>query len=138
MSILLAEDNPVTRMIAKHMLEFEGHEVQEATNGRQAVELCRRYSFDLVLMDVDMPEMNGLDATRAIRAIGDHTLGLPVIGITAYHASGEQDRCLRAGMNDILDKPFRAEELLAKLSCWSNGKTAAEESAAVKNNFRTV
>jgi signal transduction histidine kinase/CheY-like chemotaxis protein len=115
--ILLAEDNVVSRELVTALLRHPGHEVELANNGREAVELYEPGRYDLILMDVQMPEMDGLEATARIRAkelaAGVHT---PVVALTAHAMSGDRDRCLAAGMDDYLSKPVRAGELLALIT----------------------
>lgn len=111
--ILLAEDGAVNQRVAVLMLESRGHEVTVANNGREAVERFRSGPFDLILMDVQMPEMDGLEATRTIRGLetgGDH---IPIIAMTAHAMSGDRERCLQAGMDDYLSKPIQAPLLYA-------------------------
>jgi signal transduction histidine kinase/ligand-binding sensor domain-containing protein/CheY-like chemotaxis protein/HPt (histidine-containing phosphotransfer) domain-containing protein len=109
--ILLAEDNSVNQMLAVQLLEREGHEVVTAENGRLTIECISRQSFDVVLMDVEMPEMDGLEATRAIRREeGDGHL--PIIALTAHAMKGDRERFLEAGMDDYVSKPIRSSELL--------------------------
>ena len=111
--ILLAEDSIGNQRLACATLQQRGHEVVVAQNGRQAVDAFRASSFDLVLMDVQMPEMDGLEATRLIRAEesgeGPRT---PIIALTARAMRGDAELCLQAGMNDYVAKPFRPRELL--------------------------
>jgi signal transduction histidine kinase/ActR/RegA family two-component response regulator len=105
LSILLAEDNLVNQRIAMTMLGKMGHRITLATNGLEALEQWRQGDFDLILMDVQMPEMNGLQATMQIRreeAIGAH---VPIVAMTASAMSEERDRCLAAGMDDFISKP---------------------------------
>jgi CheY-like chemotaxis protein/HPt (histidine-containing phosphotransfer) domain-containing protein len=112
-SVLLADDNPVnTRLIVK-TLEKHGHRVHCVSNGRDAVTSVTEQTFDLVLMDVQMPEMDGLDATRAIRhgEIGT-SRRLPIVALTAHAMKGDREVCLAAGMDAYLTKPVRAEALL--------------------------
>ncbi len=105
--VLLAEDNLVNQQVARTMLERAGHKVTVAGNGRAAVAAAREGAFDLVLMDVQMPEMDGLEATAAIRAAeagtGRH---LPILALTAHAMKGDRERCLAAGMDGYLAKPF--------------------------------
>ena len=112
--ILLAEDNPVNQVVAVRLLEKRGHRVTVAANGREAVAAVRREPFDLVLMDVQMPEMDGFEATAAIRqaevSTGAH---LPVFAMTAHTMKGDAERCLAAGMDGHLPKPVRPAELYA-------------------------
>ena len=115
--VLLTEDNPVNQRLAIRVLEKRGHIVELAANGKQAVDLCARKRFDVILMDVQMPEMNGFDATTIIRqqelATGLHT---PIIAMTAYAMKGDRERCLAAGMDAYVSKPIRAEELFQAIA----------------------
>ncbi|HLZ45486.1 MAG TPA: response regulator, partial [Gemmatimonadales bacterium] len=112
MRVLLAEDNPVNQQVAVAMLVKRGHEVHVAANGREAVAAIRERDYDVVLMDIQMPEMDGFEATHAIRALPKGK-DLPIIGLTAHALSGERERCLSHGMTDYLAKPFKAHELFA-------------------------
>jgi signal transduction histidine kinase/DNA-binding NarL/FixJ family response regulator/HPt (histidine-containing phosphotransfer) domain-containing protein len=111
--ILLAEDNRVNQQFAIRMLEKRGHTVVVAQNGREAVERCEAGRFDLVLMDVQMPEMNGLEATAVIRekekTEGGH---LPIIALTAHAMKGDRERCLERGMDGYVSKPAHPDELV--------------------------
>jgi CheY-like chemotaxis protein len=112
MRILLAEDNVVNQRVALRILEKAGHSVVLARNGVEAVEKFNGQKFDLVLMDVQMPEMSGIEATARIREMGAG-LRTPIIALTAHAMSGDQQRCLDAGMDDYLAKPIQASTLLA-------------------------
>ncbi len=114
--ILLAEDNPVNRLLAVRLLEKRGHTVVAADNGRNALEEIERVSFDLVLMDVQMPEMDGFEAIAALRD-KEKTMDrhLPVIAMTAYAMQGDRERCLATGMDGYISKPIHAEELFATI-----------------------
>jgi CheY-like chemotaxis protein len=111
--ILIAEDNPVNRAVAVGMLLKQGHTLTLAENGREAVRFYQRERPDLILMDVQMPELDGFGATREIRAAeessGHHT---PIIAMTAHAMSGDSERCLLAGMDAYLSKPLNNEFLL--------------------------
>ncbi len=110
--ILLAEDNPINQKVATHVLERRGHTVVTASDGRRALECLAQDRFDLVLMDVQMPVMDGFEATAAIRKKERATSGhLPVVAMTAHAMKGDRERCLAAGMDDYLSKPLRPEEL---------------------------
>lgn len=113
LNILLAEDNPINQKLAIKLLEKWGHQITTVSNGKQALAVLENQSFDLVLMDVQMPEMDGLEATRAIREkeklTGKH---LPIIAMTAHAMKGDKEHCLTAGMDDYLSKPIQVEELL--------------------------
>jgi CheY-like chemotaxis protein len=112
--ILIAEDNPVNQEVAGTMLRRRGHTVDIVGNGREAVDAVSRERYDVVLMDLQMPILDGLQATAEIRALAKHA-DVPIIALTANAASGEQDRCIVAGMNDYVAKPFRAAELIAAI-----------------------
>jgi CheY-like chemotaxis protein len=111
--ILLAEDNVINRAVASSILEKRGHSLVHATNGREAVEAAAREAFDLILMDVQMPEMDGLEATRHIReserATARHT---PIAAMTAHALAGDRERCLSGGMDDYVSKPLQKADLL--------------------------
>jgi signal transduction histidine kinase/DNA-binding response OmpR family regulator len=114
--VLIAEDNPVNQKLATRLLEKRGHRVTVVGNGRQALEALEKQAYDLVLMDVQMPEMDGLEATAAIRR-REHADGprQPVVALTAHAMKGDKDRCLAAGMDGYLAKPIRTQELDALL-----------------------
>ncbi len=125
--ILLAEDHPVNQKVAIRMLEQMGHAVVVAADGKQAVQAFDSESFDVILMDVQMPEMDGFEAVRVIR---DRELGLdhriPIVALTAHAMQGDRERCLEAGFDDYLSKPIRQAELATALE-----RTLARESTAV-------
>jgi CheY-like chemotaxis protein len=114
--VLVAEDNPINQRLATKLVQKRGHQVVTAWNGRQAVEAMRQSSFDLVLMDVQMPEMDGVAATLAIREKEKNTgLHQTVIALTAHAMAGDYERCLAAGMDGYLSKPIRPQDLDALL-----------------------
>ncbi|GLH31231.1 hybrid sensor histidine kinase/response regulator [Pseudomonas sp. BR1R-5] len=115
--ILLVEDNPVNQLVAKGMLAKLGCLVQVATQGVEALEWLEQEDFDLVLMDCNMPVMDGYEASRRIRQSGRWP-ALPIVALTANAMPDERERCRAAGMNDYLAKPFRREELLALIDHW--------------------
>ena len=116
LSILLVEDNRVNQAVATQFLENRGHTVKVAGNGRVALEVLETQSFDLVMMDVQMPEMDGLQATTLIREMelksGKH---VPIIAMTAHAMTGDKERCLAAGMDGYISKPIRAEDLFSTI-----------------------
>ncbi len=116
LKILLAEDNRVNQVLAVRLLEKRGHEVTVAKNGLEALDSLKRQEFDLVLMDVQMPELDGFEATAAIRKdemkSGKH---IPIIAMTAHAMAGDRERCLEAGMDDYITKPIRPELLVEAL-----------------------
>ncbi len=116
LTILLAEDNRVNQKLAVKVLEKFGHTVVVANNGKEAVELFRQQSFDAILMDIQMPEMDGLTATQAIRELevknGGH---IPIVALTAHAMKGDEEKCLAAGMDYYITKPLKQKELKAVL-----------------------
>jgi PAS domain S-box-containing protein len=114
--ILLAEDNAVNQKLVVRLLQKRGHQVVVASNGREVLSLLERETFDLILMDVQMPEIDGFEATAAIRkserATGRH---LPVVAMTAHAMKGDRERCLQAGMDAYLSKPIQADDLFAAI-----------------------
>jgi CheY-like chemotaxis protein/HPt (histidine-containing phosphotransfer) domain-containing protein len=149
--ILLAEDNLFNQKLAVRLLQKQGHEVVVAGSGREALEAVGRQPFDLVLMDVQMPEMDGLEATRRIRdrEAREHRLGpggahLPVIAMTAYAMKGDRERCLDAGMVGYVAKPIRPLELLEAVAAVTGGgagspaATGAEPAAGPSIDWATA
>jgi two-component system sensor histidine kinase/response regulator len=134
--VLLAEDNLVNQRLAMRLLEKRGHQVTVAGNGQEAIAATEKNTFDLVLMDLQMPEMDGFEATAALRErekeTGNH---LPVIALTAHALKGDRERCLEAGMDGYLSKPIRAQELDAVLEIYTArkaGQTAREPEPATQ------
>ena len=123
--ILLAEDNPVNQQVATAMLLKRGHQVDIVSNGREAVDAVGARTYDVVLMDIQMPEMDGFAATEAIRALPAGRT-LPIIALTAHALSGERERCLERGMTGYVAKPFKAHDLFGAVE----GRTAATTGAA--------
>ena len=114
--ILLAEDNLVNQKVAQKLLEREGHSVVIANNGREAVEKCGAEDFDLILMDVQMPEMDGFEATAKIRARERGTARhIPIMALTAHAMKGYSEKCLDAGMDGYVSKPFTITQLVERL-----------------------
>ncbi|WP_164103624.1 hybrid sensor histidine kinase/response regulator [Candidatus Laterigemmans baculatus] len=115
--VLLVEDNHINQKMAGYFLRKAGHRVEVAENGLEAVEACNRQRFDVVLMDVQMPEMDGFEATAKIRqdAAEQHREHTPIIAMTAHALKGDRERCLEAGMDDYIAKPLQAEEVLAMI-----------------------
>ncbi|MGB7754423.1 MAG: response regulator [Candidatus Acidiferrales bacterium] len=133
--VLLAEDNPVNQEVALRLLERRGHSVIVAENGRQALTAIERHKFDLVLMDVQMPEMGGLEATQLIREKEKSTGGhLPILAMTAHAMQGDRERCIAAGMDGYLAKPIDPRSFLQTVEGISQratqGETMAKEAEA--------
>jgi len=127
--ILLVEDNMINQQIALALLGDAGHEVDLASDGQQAIDGWKRRRYDLILMDVQMPIVDGLMATREIRRLegpGDH---VPIVAMTAYAMRGDQEACLAAGMDDYVSKPFEAASFLATVTNWLGTPAAARDSA---------
>jgi two-component system sensor histidine kinase/response regulator len=117
LTVLVAEDNAVNQKLAAIMLQKLGHESVIVANGRQAIEALDRQQFDVILMDVQMPEMDGFAATAAIRQREAQTGGhIPIIAMTAHAMKGDREKCLEAGMDGYVSKPVRSRELVAALS----------------------
>ena len=136
--ILVAEDNPVNQRVASHMLNKLGYRCDIASNGKEAVEMLVQLPYDLVLMDCQMPEMDGYMATRSIReregATGRRT---PIIAMTANAMREDRARCLDAGMDGFIPKPIALEELETAMECWipSESKPGAESSTPDASNY---
>ena len=113
--MLLAEDNGVNRKVAAALLQKWGHIVTAVADGREAVEAVKHAQFDVVLMDMQMPGMDGLEATRVIRALPGPARDLPIIALTANAMPSDQKRCIDAGMDDYVSKPIEHERLFAAL-----------------------
>jgi len=117
--ILLAEDNLVNQRLVQRVLEKEGHDIVVAANGREALAALKKYAFDLVLMDVQMPLMDGIEATKAIREAEALTQAhIPIVALTAHAMKGDRDRCIAAGMDGYLSKPIRAADLLKMVATY--------------------
>lgn len=111
LQVLVAEDNEINQQVALHLLCVLGHHVTIVANGREAVQAVQHHPFDVVLMDLQMPEMDGEEATRQIRALGDQIRQPRIIALTAYAFAGMRERCLAAGMDGFLNKPVRLQDL---------------------------
>ncbi|HEX2059277.1 MAG TPA: response regulator, partial [Thermoanaerobaculia bacterium] len=123
--VLVVEDNSVNQLVALGQLQRLGHECVVAAGGREAIELLRESAFDLVLMDCQMPDMDGYEATRRIRQLDGPSSKIPIIAITAHALAGEREKCIAAGMNDYLAKPVSLEQLGAVLRLWANKSSSA-------------
>jgi len=131
LKVLLAEDNAVNRLLATRLLEKYGNTVVAVENGQEALASIERESFDLVIMDVQMPVMDGLEAIRTVR-LKEQTSGLhlPIIALTAHAMKGDRERCLAAGADEYLTKPIRAAEFFAALGRIKAGSAAPSSSLA--------
>jgi len=116
--VLVAEDSPINQIVAARALERCGCEVHVVSDGREALDALRARSFDAVLIDCQMPNMDGYAATGALRAREHGVTHTPVIAMTAQAMDGDRERCLRAGMDDYISKPMRHAELARMLRHW--------------------
>jgi CheY-like chemotaxis protein/HPt (histidine-containing phosphotransfer) domain-containing protein len=114
--ILLVEDNEVNRLVATNTLGHYKAVITEAVNGQEAVDILKNSSVDIVLMDMQMPVMDGIEATKVIRT--ELNSNVPIIALTANAIKGESDKCFSAGMNDFISKPFAEEELISVIAKW--------------------
>ncbi|HEV7735583.1 MAG TPA: response regulator [Candidatus Binatia bacterium] len=128
--VLLAEDNPVNRRLAEHLLKKLGCRVDMAVDGREAVALARVVSYDCIFMDCHMPELDGFEATAEIRRLEASPRRTPIVAVTASAMVGDRERCLAAGMDDYIVKPIRIADLERALARWAAPSVDAEPSAA--------
>jgi CheY-like chemotaxis protein len=132
MDVLLVEDNAINQKLAIVLLERWGHRVTVAENGELAVDWVSRHTFDVVLMDMMMPVMDGLEATRRIRAMETGASKVPIVAMTANAMESDRERCLEAGMDDYISKPIKAQELMALLQNVGRGATPATASSFIE------
>ena len=117
----------MNQLVFAQILNGLGHSYRIAGNGRTTVEMYRALQPKLILMDVSMPDMNGYEATRAIRSLEAATGGhIPIIGVTAHALKGDRDKCTESGMDDYLPKPISPDRLGAKINTWLNETLAAK------------
>jgi CheY-like chemotaxis protein len=123
--VLLAEDNIVNQKLATRILEKMGFQVEAVNNGAEAIRALEKNFYDIVLMDVQMPIMDGLAATQAIRAGNESLVNphIPIIAMTAHALKGDRERCLEAGMDDYVAKPIQPEALIDKLVLWLGNRS---------------
>jgi PAS domain S-box-containing protein len=129
--VLLAEDNPVNQKLVIGLLEKRGHSVRVAGNGREAISAMGSEQFDIVLMDVQMPEMNGFEATARIREMERPTgMRVPIIAMTAHAIKGDREKCLEAGMDSYIPKPIQSKEFFRVIESFTATLSATERSAS--------
>ena len=122
--VLMCEDNEMNQNLMKAVFMGTNHELDIANNGNEGLKLLSENSYDLILMDIQMPELDGYEAATIIRK--DFKSDIPIIAITAHSTLKERERCLALGMNDYISKPFKKEELLEKIDYWAFGKISSE------------
>ncbi|MBV9762116.1 MAG: response regulator [Acidobacteriaceae bacterium] len=130
LSVLVVEDNAVNRRLIETLLRSAGHYVTSASNGKQAVALWENQVFDLILMDVEMPEMDGLEATRIIRESEPPNSRVAIYALTAHALTGDRDKCLTVGMDGFISKPINVDEMLKLLSSLGQARWVPESSPA--------
>jgi two-component system, sensor histidine kinase len=124
--ILVADDNPVNQQVAAGMLRRGGHQVDVVGDGAAAIEAVAKGNYHLVLMDIEMPEMDGFEATRRIRALGNPTGAVPIIALTAHAMMGDEARCIDAGMSDYMPKPISRQRLDEAVRTWGRHAPAVD------------
>jgi PAS domain S-box-containing protein len=136
--ILLAEDNEINQQIAQEILEQVSLAVEMANNGREAVEMAEKNTYDVILMDIQMPEMNGFEATKEIRNLKSDIRNVPIIAMTAHAMAGDREKSIEGGMNDHVTKPIDPNELFAALIKWIKpGEREIPEQLAPKIEEKT-
>ena len=126
----MAEDNPVNQKVARLLFRRLGFEVVMADNGARAVEAARAGTYPMIFMDCEMPQMNGFEATAAIRKAEGAGRHVPIVAMTAHALAGDRERCLEAGMDDYISKPIQIRELEAALDRWTCAPDGVELDAA--------
>ncbi|OQP49293.1 hypothetical protein A4H97_28540 [Niastella yeongjuensis] len=135
--VLVAEDVELNQYLVRHIMESWGFTVDVVNNGREAVAMVQKNKYDLVLMDIQMPEMDGIEATRAIRQLGDPVkAAIPIVALTANALKGDSEKYLASGMNDFLPKPFNEQKLFIVIS--NNLKTGAAAPVKPMNKSNTA
>ncbi|MEL7292871.1 MAG: ATP-binding protein [Pseudomonadota bacterium] len=126
--VLVAEDNRANQLVIQEMFKRLGLEIDIAQNGLEVLEMVQSYQYDLIFMDISMPQMDGMKATEAIRALEDSdTANLPIIALTAHSLAGDREKFLASGMNDYLSKPLRLSQLVEKINLFLNEQCSSTE-----------
>jgi PAS domain S-box-containing protein len=133
-NVLLAEDNEINQVVAKEILEKKGFRVDVVDNGRKAIEKVTENKYDIILMDLQMPVMDGIEAAKELRLLG---IDIPIIALTADALSGVKEKCLAAGMNDYISKPIVPEKMIEIISNWlKEGKILKIEDVNLEKNIK--
>jgi CheY-like chemotaxis protein/HPt (histidine-containing phosphotransfer) domain-containing protein len=130
--ILVAEDNPMNQKLAVTLLEKTGYWVDAVEDGRMVIEALKRTAYDLILMDVQMPEMDGFEATKIIREMEGEAKHTPIIAMTAHAMKGDRERCLQAGMDDYISKPIEPKEMLDAIEKWTQSSDLKAQNSCRK------
>ncbi|NOH24811.1 ATP-binding protein [Vibrio europaeus] len=131
--ILVAEDNKANQLVIREMFKRVGLSIDIAENGKHAVSMVQEYQYDLIFMDISMPEMDGMEACQAIRHLEDeHTAGLPILALTAHSLAGDKEKFLAAGMDDYLSKPLRLSQLIEKINLFLNNDSVEDEAQRIE------
>lgn len=134
--VLLAEDNFINQKVCLRILNEAGFKADAVVNGIEAIEAVKKQSYDLVLMDVQMPECDGFTATRKIRSLGSVYEKLPIFAITAHALMGDKEKCIDAGMNDYISKPIISDNLIMLMDKWLNLIPTSKNQQTIKSNFQ--
>ena len=129
LNILLAEDNRINAVLATTIIKRDGHHVDVAQNGKEAVDAVKAAAYDIILMDMHMPEVDGLDAARQIRALGGDAAKTPIVALTANAMASDRQKCVAAGMDDFLSKPFEPADLSAMVAKWAGAESAYSQAS---------
>ena len=124
-TVLVVEDNPTNVLLARRLLEKGGFSVVVASNGREGLEAAKQQVFDVIFMDVQMPVLDGCEATEEIRRLEGWAGQVPIVAFTASVMTEETRQCFEAGMDDFIGKPFRIEQLVEKCQYWMNRRPRA-------------
>jgi len=137
--VLVVEDSQANQLVANAVLEKSGCEVELVSNGKEAVEAARETDFDIILMDLSMPVMDGLQATRSIRKLNSASSTIPIIAMTANVFAEDRNKCMQAGMNDFVTKPIQQSTLMEKLVYWLNPERSARGPGEIlDDDFRSM
>ena len=132
--VLIAEDSSVIQNLAKKILEFQNFEIHSVKNGEQVLESLEKESFDIILLDINMPIMDGITATKLIKDLEKDNYKIPIIALTANSIAGDEEKYLAQGMNNYLSKPINADNLYEILLKWT--KPIKKETNKFNSNFK--